>query len=59
MVIFSLHEMKYNWYSLIKSKISSYFILKVELQRFLPGRFSFDLTSPVCLLGNLGCKLCT
>ena len=46
--------MKYIWYLPKKRKFSFYFILNGELQKaqpnFSPGRFSFDLTSRVCLL---------
>ena len=64
MLIFSPHEMKYIWYSPQKSKFSLYFILN-GIQKsqpyFLLGRFSFDLTFAVCLLGiTLGVKVvCT
>ena len=65
MLIFSPHEMKYIWY-LQKKKVNFLFILySTEIQKsklnFLLGRFSFDLTFAVCLLGitlgvNIGCK---
>ena len=55
MLIFSAHEMKYIWY-LPKKKVNFLFILySTEIQKsqpyFLLGRFSFDLTFAVCLLG--------
>ena len=54
MLIFSLHEMKYIWY--LPKKVNFLFILySTEIQKsqpnFLLGRFSFDLTFAVCLLG--------
>ena len=55
MLIFSPHEMKYIWYLPKKSKFSSFFLYSTEIQKsqpyFLLGRFSFDLTFAVCLLG--------
>ena len=62
MLIFSPHEMKYIWY-LPKKKVNFLFILySTEIQKskpnFLLGRFSFDLTFAVCLLGiTLGVNL--
>ena len=55
MLIFSPHEMKYIWYYSEK-KVNFLFILySTEIQKsqpyFLLGRFSFDLTFAVCLLG--------
>ena len=55
MLIVSPHEMKYIWY-LPKKKVNFLFILySTEIQKskpnFLHGRFSFDLTFAVCLLG--------
>ena len=47
MLIFSPHEMKYIWYLPRKSKFSFYFILNGKTS----GRYSFDLTFAVCLLG--------
>ena len=65
MLIFSPHEMKYIWY-LPKKKVNFLFILySTEIQKskpnFLLGRFSFDLTFVVCLLGiTLGVNIvCT
>ena len=54
MLIFSPHEMKYIWY--LPKKVNFLFILySMEIQKlqpyFLLGRFSFDLTFAVCLLG--------
>ena len=54
MLIFSPHEMKYIWY--LPRKSNFFFILySTEIQKsqpyFLLGRFSFDLTFAVCLLG--------
>ena len=54
MLIFSPHEMKYIWY--LPKKVDFLFILySTEIQKsqpyFLLGRFSFDLTFAVCLLG--------
>ena len=54
MLIFSPHAMKYIWY-LPKKKVNFLFILySTEIQQSKPnlllGRFSFDLTFPVCLL---------
>ena len=54
MLIFSPHEMKYIWYLPKKSKFSLYFILNGNTEittLLLLGRFSFDLTFAVCLLG--------
>ena len=51
MLIFSLHELKYNWYLPKKSKFSFYFILILKIQKAQPGCLSFDLTFLVCLLG--------
>ena len=53
-LIFSPHEMKYIWY--LPKKVNFLFILySTEIQKskpnFLLGRFSFDLTFAVCLLG--------
>ena len=65
MLIFSPHEMKYIWYlPPKKSKFSLYFILNGNTEihpYFLLGRFSFDLTFAVCLLGiTLGVNIvCT
>ena len=54
MLIFSPHEMKYIWYSPQKSKFL-FILYSTELQKsqlyFLLGRYSFDLTFAVCLLG--------
>ena len=54
MLIFSPHEMKYIWYLPRKSKFS-FILYSKEIQKsqpyFLLGRFSFDLTFAVCLLG--------
>ena len=50
MLIFSPHEMKYFWYLPKKSKFSFYLILNGNTD-FLLGRFAFDLTFAVCLLG--------
>ena len=54
MLIFSPHEMKNIWYLPKKSKFSFIFY-STEIQKsqpyFLLGRFSFDLTFAVCLLG--------
>ena len=54
MLIFSLHEMKYIWYLPKKCKFS-FILYSTEIQKsqlyFLLGRFSFDLTFAVCLLG--------
>ena len=64
MLIFSPHEMKYIWYSPKKSKFSFYFMLNGNTEStnllFL-GRFSFDVTFAVCLLGiTLGVNIvCT
>ena len=54
MLIFSPHEMKYIWY--LPKKVNFLFILySTEIQKsqpyFLLGRFAFDLTFAVCLLG--------
>ena len=54
MLIFSSHEMKYIWH--LPKKVNFLFILySTEIQKsqpyFLLGRFSFDLTFAVCLLG--------
>ena len=64
MLIFSPHEMKYIWY--LPKKVNFLFILySTEIQKsqpyFLLGRFSFDLTFAVCLLGiTLGVNIvCT
>ena len=60
MLIFSPHEMKYIWY--LPKKVNFLFIIySTAIQKsqpyFLLGRFSFDLTSAVCLFGyNIGCK---
>ena len=55
MLIFSRHEMKYIWYLPKKSKFSFLILYSTEIQKskpnFLLGRFSFDLTFAVCLLG--------
>ena len=66
MQIFSPNEMKYFWY-LPKKKVNFLFILySTEIQKsqphFLLGRFAFDLTFAVCLLGitlgvNVVCTL--
>ena len=64
MLIFSPHEMKYIWYLPKKSKFS-FILYSTEIQKsqpyFLLGRFSFDLTFAVCLLGiTLGVNIvCT
>ena len=65
MLIFSPHEMKYFWY--LPKKVKFLFILySTEIQKsqpyFLLGRFAFDLTFAVCLLGitlgvNVVCTL--
>ena len=47
MLILSPHEMKYIWYLPMRSKFSKH---KAQPNFFL-GRFSFDLTFAVCLLG--------
>ena len=63
MLIFSPHELKYIWY--LPKKVNFLFIsysteiLKAQPNFFL-GRFSFNLTFSVCLLGitlgvNIGC----
>ena len=64
MLIFSPHKMKYIRYLL--KKVNFLFILySTEIQKsqpyFLLGRFSFDLTFAVCLLGiTLGVNIvCT
>ena len=64
MLIFSPHEMKYIWYLL--KKVNFLVILySTEIQKsqpyFLLGRFSFNLTFAVCLLGiTLGVNIvCT
>ena len=64
MLIFSPHEVKYIWY--LPKKVNFLFILySPEIQKskpnFLLGRFSFDLTFAVCLLGiKLGVNIvCT
>ena len=54
MLIFSPHKMKYIWH--LPKKANFLFILySTEIQKsqpyFLLGRFSFDLTFTVCLLG--------
>ena len=54
MLIFSPHEMKIIWY--LPKKVNFLFILySTEIQKSKPyvllGRFSFDLTFAVCLLG--------
>ena len=54
MLIFSPHEMKYIWY--LPKKVNFLFIFySTEIQKskpnFLLGRFMFDLTFAVCLLG--------
>ena len=54
MLIFSQHGMKYIWYLL--KKVNFLFILySTEIQKaqpnFSPGRFSFNLTFSVSLLG--------
>ena len=54
MLIFSPHEMKYICY--LPKKVNFLFILySTDIQKsqpyFLLGRFSFDLTFAVCLLG--------
>ena len=54
MLIFSPHEMKYIWY--LPKKVNFLFILySTEIQKsqpyFLLGRFLFDMTFAVCLLG--------
>ena len=65
MLIFPPHEMKNIWY-LPKKKVNFLFIFySTEIQKsqpyFLLGRFSFDLTFAVCLLGiTLGVNIvCT
>ena len=55
MLIFSPHEMKYV-FGICREKVNFLFILySTEIQNsqpyFLLGRFSFDLTFAVCLLG--------
>ena len=64
MLIFSPHEMKY--IGICREKVNFLFILySTEIQKlqpyFLLGRFSFDLTFAVCLLGiTLGVNIvCT
>ena len=61
MLIFSPHEMKYIRHLPRKSKLSFYFILNGNTESqpyFSLGRFSFDLTFAVCLLGiTLGANL--
>ena len=64
MLIFSPHEMKY--FGIRREKVNFLFILySTEIQKsqpyFLLGRFSFDLTFAVCLLGiTLGVNIvCT
>ena len=64
MLIFSLHEMKYIRY--LPKKVNFLFILySTVIQKahpnFIPGRFLFDLTFSVCLLGITlgGNKVCT
>ena len=54
MLIFSPHMMKYIWY--LPKKVNFLFILySKEIEKAQPnfnlGRFSFDLTFSVCLLG--------
>ena len=64
MLIFSQHEMKYIWYLPKKGNFLS-ILYSTEIQKskpnFLLGRFSFDLTFAVCLLGiTLGVNIvCT
>ena len=54
MLIFSPHKMKYIWHLPKKCKLS-FFLYSTEIQKAQPnfflGRFSFDLTFAVCLLG--------
>ena len=54
MLIFSPHSMKYILYLLNKRKFS-FILYSTEIQKsqpyFLLGRFSFDLTFAVCILG--------
>ena len=53
MLIFSQHEMKYIWY--LPKKVFFFNFIPREIQKaqsnFFLGRFSFDLTFAVCLLG--------
>ena len=65
MLISSAHEMKYI-FGICRKKVNFLFILySTEIRNaqhnFSPGRFSFDLTSSVCLLGiTLGVnEVCT
>ena len=64
MLIFSPHKMKHIWY--LPKKVNFLSILySMEIQKaqpnFSPGRFSFNLTFSVCLLGiTLGVnEVCT
>ena len=53
MLIFSPHKMKYIWH--LPNKSFLFILYSTEIQKAQPnfflGRFSFDLTFAVCLLG--------
>ena len=53
MLIFSPHKMKYIWH--LPKKSFLFILYSTEIQKAQPnfflGRFSFDLTFAVCLLG--------